>query len=192
MDFYCSLCDKSINHNSKKRHNKTKRHYFMKNFVTNIYNCNGIVWDDVENILHENIISHNSKFNEFKIYVSCKMNDDVEIKVYKDQLDLRVILPPFLGWNVNTLYVYVAGKMVCNNIRENLSSKYDSNCTPDMKKRNLTIKFVSRYCKMTYGYQLQQPRPMIESKMVKHIKYMSEEEFDNYKFLTCKYRLSLL
>ena len=45
---------------------------------------------------------------------------------------------------------------------------------------------------MTYRYQLQQPRPKIESKMGKHIKYMSEEEIDNYKFLTCKHKLCLL
>ena len=52
----------------------------MKNFVTNFYNYNDIVWDHVEKILHENIISHNNKFNEFKIYVSCK------IKVYNKRV----------------------------------------------------------------------------------------------------------
>ena len=143
------------------------------------------------------IICHNIKFNEFKIYVSCKTNDVVEIKVYKDEFDLRVVLPTFLDvetlYDVGTLYVHVAGKMICNNIRENLSSKYDINCTPDMKIRNLTIKFVSRYGNMTYRYQLQQLKPMIESKMVKHIKYMShEEQINNYIFLTCKHKLSLL
>ena len=30
MSYYCNICDKSINHKSKKRHIKTKRHYFMK------------------------------------------------------------------------------------------------------------------------------------------------------------------
>ena len=54
----------------------------MKVYVTNTYNYNDIVWDDVEQILHENIISHNNKPNEFKIYVSYKINDDVEIKIY--------------------------------------------------------------------------------------------------------------
>ena len=104
---------------------------------------------------------------------------------------MHAVLTPFLGWDVNTLYVHVAGKLICNNIRENLSSKYDINCTPDMKIRNLTKDFVSRYSNMTYRNYMQQPRPMIESKMVKHIKYMSEEEIDNY-FLACKHKLSLL
>ena len=169
----------------------------MKKYVTNIYNYNDIVWDDVEKILHENILIHNNKFNDFKIYVSCEINDDVEIKVYKDEFDLHAVLPTFLDvytlYDVGTLYVHVAGKMICNNIRENLSSKYDINCTPDMKIRNLTIKFVSRYGKMTYRYQLQQPKPMIESKMDKLIKYMIDEEQSyNYNFLTCKHKLSLL
>ena len=45
---YCEICDKTINHKSKKRHNKRKRHYFMENYVTNTYNYNDFVWDDVE------------------------------------------------------------------------------------------------------------------------------------------------
>ena len=96
----------------------------------------------------------------------------------------------FMKWG--TLYVQIAGKMICKTICENLRSKYDINSTPDMKIRNLTIKFISRYSNMTYRYQLEQPRPMIESKVVKHIKNMSEEEQDNYNFLVCKHKLSLL
>ena len=46
---------------------------------------------------------------------------------------------------------------------------------------------------MTYSYYMQQPRPMIESKMVKHIKHMSEEEkFFNYKLLTYKHDLNVI
>ena len=45
---------------------------------------------------------------------------------------------------------------------------------------------------MTYRYQLEQPRRIIESKMVKHIKIMSEGEQDNYNFLVCKHGLCLL
>ena len=93
---------------------------------------------------------------------------------------------------MGTLYIHVAGKMICNSIREILSSKYNINCTPDMKIKNLSIKFVLRYGNKTYRYYMQQPRPMIESKMVNHLKNMSEEEIDNYNFLTCKHKLSSL
>ena len=182
MDFYCAICDRSINYKRRNKHDKTKRHYFMKNYVTNIYKYNDIVWGDVEKIPHENIISNSNKFDEYKIYVSGKINDDVEIKIYKGQSDLRLLLPtfnePFKSKNIKmgTLYVHIAGEMICNDIRENLSSKYDINCTPDMEIRNLTIKIVSRYRNMTFRHQLQQPRSMLETKMVKHIKYMSYEE----------------
>ena len=122
--------------------------------------------------------------------MSCKINDDPEIEVEKDELALCVMLPIF--FDVETLYVHVAGKMTCNVIRENQSSRYNIKCTPNMSIKNLSIKFVSRYDNMTYRYQLQQPRPMIESKMVKHIKYMSEEENTfNYNLLTRKHKLSL-
>ena len=60
MEYYCNICDKTINHKSEYSHNKTKNHYFMKNYVTNLYNYNDIVWGDVENILHENIFSHDN------------------------------------------------------------------------------------------------------------------------------------
>ena len=178
--FYCNICDKTIIQKSKNRHSKIKRHYFMNNHVTNTYNYNDIVWDDVETILHEKNISHKNKFNEFKIYVSCKIKDDVEIKVYKDEFDLHAVLPTFLEpfktlYDLGTLYVNVAGKMICNNIRENLSSRCNIKCTPapDMKIKNLSMKIVSRYGNMTDRYYMLQPRPILESKMVKHIIYVA-------------------
>ena len=165
----------------------------MKNYVTDFYKYNDIVWGDVKKILHENIISHKNKFNEFKIYVSCKVNDDVEIKIYKDNFELHALLPICLKkyetYDVGTLYIQVAGEMICNDIRENLRSKYDINSTPDMEIKNLRIKFISRYNNMTFRYQLEQPRRILESKLIKHIKDMSEEEQDKYNFLVCKHKL---
>ena len=107
---------------------------------------------------------------------------------------MHALLPTFVEpfktlYEVGTLYVQTSGKMICKTIRENLRSKYDINCTPDMKIRNLTIKFISRYSNMTYRYQLEQPRRIIESKMVKHIKKMCEEEQDNYNFLVYKHKV---
>ena len=83
--FYYEICGRTINDKSKNRHTKTKRIYFTKNYVTNTYNYNDNVWDDVEKILHENIIIHNNKFHEPKNFVTCKINHDEEIEVYKDE-----------------------------------------------------------------------------------------------------------
>ena len=191
MSYYCEICDKTKNDKSRNRHNKTKGHYFMKKYVTNIYDYNDIVWGDVENILHEIIIRHSNKFNEFKIIVSCKINYDLGAEVYKNGHDLRALVYPFTG--LDTLYVHVAGKKISDNIRENLTSIYNIKCTHNMHIKNLSVKFISRYGNMTYRYQLEQPRPMVESRMVKHMKYMSHEEQVNiYNFLTCKHKLSLL
>ena len=191
MDYYCAICDRSISYKHRNKHDKTKRHYFMKNYVTNIYKYNDIVWGDVEKILHENTISHNNNFNDFKTYVSCKINDDVEIKVYKNNSDMNLVLSTFN--EEEKLYIDIAGEMICNDIRKYLSSKYDINCNPDMEIRNLTIKFVSRYRNMTFRHQLQQPRSLMETKMVKHIKYKPyEEQSDKYNFLICKHKLCLI
>ena len=78
--FYCEICDKTIINKPRNKHNKSKSHDFMKNYVTNNYKYNDIVWDDVENIIHDNIIIHRNKFNEFKTCVLCKINDNIENK----------------------------------------------------------------------------------------------------------------
>ena len=70
--FYCEICDERIINKSRNKHDKTKSHDFMKNYVTNIYNYSDIIWSDVEIILRDNIIIHKNKFNEFGIYVLCK------------------------------------------------------------------------------------------------------------------------
>ena len=75
---YCKICDKTINHKSRNRHIKTKIHYFVKKYVTNIYKYIDNVRGVVEKILHEKIIGHSIKFIEYKIFVSCKINDDIE------------------------------------------------------------------------------------------------------------------
>ena len=190
--FYCQICDKSINHKSKNRHIKTKSHYYMKNYVIKNYNYNDIVWGDVENILHDNIIIHKNKFNEFKTCVLCKIDDNIEINVYKNSSDLNTLLPTFLAENkvydVGTLYIQIAGKKICKTISENLRCKYGINCTPDVKIRNLRLKFIPRYDNMNFRYQLEQPRRKLESKMIKHIKNMSEEEQDKYNSLVCKHK----
>ena len=94
---------------------------------------------------------------------------------------------------MDTIFVHVAGEMISNIILENLSSRYNIKCTHIMHMKNVSVKLVSRYDNMTYRYQLEQPRPMIESKMVKHLKYMSYEEPINiYNFLTCKHEFSFL
>ena len=92
---YCEICDKTIINKPRNKHNRTKSHYFMKNYVTNFYNYNNIVWYDVENIFHDNIIIHKNKFNEFKTCVLCKINDNLEINVYKNSSDLNTVLPTF-------------------------------------------------------------------------------------------------
>ena len=133
----------------------------MKNYVTNFYNYDDIVWGDVEKILHENIISHDNKFNEFKIIVSCKINDDTEIEVYKDEHDSCEVVNP--GLSAETLYIHIAGKKICYNICEYLTSRYNFKCTHNMHIKNLSKKFISRYGNMTYRDPLEQPRQLIES-----------------------------
>ena len=118
--FYCEICDKTTINKPRNKQNKAKSHHFLKNFVTNNYNYNDIVWDDVENFIHDNIIIHKNKFNEFKTCVFCKINYNIEINVYKNPSDLHAVLPTFFAeykvYDKGTLYIQIAGKMICKNI----------------------------------------------------------------------------
>ena len=165
MRFYCEMCDKTINRRSRNRHNKTNRHDFMKNDVTNIYNYNATVLDDIEDIFHEKIINHNNNIDEFETKVICKINDDIEIKFYKSQLDLHALMFPFSV--KDTLYVHVAGKTIYGDIWEVLSAAYIINPVADILIKILSIEFISRYKNLTFRYQLLQPRTILESKMIK-------------------------
>ena len=140
----------------------------MKTYVINNYNYNDIVWGDVEKIIHDNIVIHKNKFNESKSCLLCKIDDKIEKNVYKNSSDMHAVLPTFLAeykvYDMGTLYIQIAGKMICKTNSGNLRSKYDINCTPDMKIRKLRLKFISRYDNMTFRYQLEQPRRILESK----------------------------
>ena len=70
--FYCEICDKTINHNSKKRHDKTKRLYFMKNFVTNTYIYNDFVWVDVEKSFMRTLLVITIKLMNLKVLCHVK------------------------------------------------------------------------------------------------------------------------
>ena len=115
--FYCEICIKKIINKSRNQHDKTKIHDYMKNYVTNIYNYSDIVWDDVENIIQDNIIIQKNKFNEFGIYVLCKTNKNVKRNVYKNSFELHALLPICLPeynfYDVGTLYIQIADKMIC-------------------------------------------------------------------------------
>ena len=52
-------------------------------------------------------------------------------------------------WKLNQLINKDKNLIICNIIRENLCSRYD------MKRKNVTLKNVSRYGNMTYRYYMQ-------------------------------------
>ena len=79
--------------------------------------------------------------------MSCKINDDVAVEVYKNEQNLRALVYPFTG--LDTLYVPLAGRKISDIIRENLTSRYNIKYTHNMHIKNLPVKFISRYGNMT-------------------------------------------
>ena len=55
---------------------------------------------------------------------------------------------------------------------------------------NVTITFFSNYKSVTAGHKFYQPRSILESKILKHIKNASyDDKIDKYTFLVHKYKL---
>ena len=81
--FYCEHCDKTINRNFKRKHIKSKNHFYMyNNIVTNKYDIGDVYFSDFENVIHEYIIEQNTKFDSFSILVKCKLyGEDINISI---------------------------------------------------------------------------------------------------------------
>ena len=55
---------------------------------------------------------------------------------------------------------------------------------------NVTITLFSNYKSMTAKHKIQQPRKVLESKILKHVKIVSyDDKINNYIFLTLEYEL---
>ena len=185
---YCQVCDKDINRKFKQKHIKSKAHLNMYyNIITNKYNIGDVYWSDIETIIHEYIKDDSTKFCSFTILFRCKLNGE-DISISDDGGEVYAPLYRFddSGW---VFYRYCKSKKMRDYIfhRAMLSGiKLDSSSIIS----NVTITFFSKYRTMTTKHRFQQPRRVLEFKLLKHIKNMSNaDKMFKYSFLTLRYEL---
>ena len=185
---YCHSCDKNISQKFIKRHNKSKSHfYFHNNFVINKYHIGNILWKDFENIIHDYINEYNTKFNSFHIVINFKLdNENMSISV--DNIEGEVALYKFknTGWfyykfcQSKKARDYAFSQAILKNI--NLESTSIIN--------NVTLTIFSEYKTMKRNHLLNQPRPVLESKILKQIHSSDfSDKVSKYYFLSRKYEL---
>ena len=137
------------------------------NIITNKYNIGDVYWSDIETKIHEYIKDNSTKFDAFTIFLRCKLNtEDINISVDGDKGCV-----PFYKFEDGTwlYYIYCESKQIRDYIfhRAMLSgNKLDSSSITS----NVIITFFSKYKTMTAKHRFQQPRRVLESKLIKHVK----------------------
>ena len=186
--FYCHHCDKSVNYKSKQKHIKTKKHLYMyKNFVDNKHNIGNIPFSDLENIIHQYITEYSTKFDSFSILVKCNLYGE-NIKISIDNRNESILLCRFKDIG-SVFYEYSQSRKVKDYIYQYALRK-DLNIDDDSIINNLTITIFSEYHTMKRKHRLQQPRSVLESRILKQINDLSYSELvEKYRFLSRKYEL---
>ena len=186
--FYCSSCDKSISQKFIKKHNKPKTHlYFYNNFVINKYYIGDVLWEDFENIIRDHINEYNNKFNSFSIKTDFQLNNE-KISISVDNITGEIPLYKFknIGW---IYYKFCQSKKVREYIYHTAILK-NINLESTSIKNNVILTIFSKYKTMKRNHLLSQPRPVLESKILKHICNLPlNGKFTKYKSLSTKYEL---
>ena len=167
-NYYCQEFDKYNNRKFEQYHIKSKAHsnmYYI--IVTNKYNIGNLYWDDFEKTIHEYRKKNTIKFYAFSVVVRCKLNDE-DISISGDS-----------GDGYAPLYKFPDSEWICyKNCRSKKIRDYifhramlrDIKLDSSSIISNVTITLFSNYNSMTAKHKFQQPRRVLESKLLKHKK----------------------
>ena len=172
VGYYCEICDKTINRKSKTKHIRSKIHLHMNSYVKQKHTLGDVFWKDFEKILRDYVDDNRLKFPIFKTLIECELYDE-NIMFCSDQTRKRVRLISFGDTAFH--HIFRVGEEIrsCKCRRAAIMGK---ELFPETIIKNLSITFYSYYYYMTPRYRLQQPRRILESKLLKHITNLSDFE----------------
>ena len=177
-DYYCDICDKTIK--NKTNHLKSKNHLRMKSYVRNEHIVGDVHWKDFYSVIRDYVDINRKKFPIFKTVLRCELfNKDLVICF--DKTKKRWERYGFSDGIFHYLYP------VCEGILDRLhcySLISNQKLSLDTVLKNMSITFFSYYHIMTPGHRLQQPRRVLESRLLKHIANLDDDEKNiKYKYL---------
>ena len=187
-NYYCQDFDEYINRRFKQKYTKSKAHLNMYyNIIINKHNIGNVYWIDFEKTIYEYMKENTTKFYAFSVVVRYELNDeDISISVDSNEGCIPLYKFPDSGW---ICYKYCKSRKVRDYIfhRAMLRGiKLDSSSIIN----NVRITLSSNYKSMTAKHNLQQPRRVLESKLLKHIKNASyDDKINKYHFLTLDFDL---
>ena len=190
-NYYCQICDKHINQRSKKKHINSKTHLYMNdNIIINKLSIGDLYWCDLVETIDKYMIFHLNKFRIFTTAVKCRIaNKDINILIDKiegynrffetDDDEEERLYSKYLNRHKMLHYIHYR------------CGFFDMEINSSTVISDVVITFFSNYMTMTPKHRLfNQPRRILESKLLKHIHAKSnDDKFDKYRFLSIVYNL---
>ena len=174
-----------MNINSKKKHNYSKSHFYLANYIIKEEIYHNIDFKNVEKNIFECGDRCEYEFNEFCIKVKCETNHrsttqkETYCKYQKHGYLINGIIEKDKKKSDELLQGII--KKICNKIHSVFNS--------DNVIKNLSIKLIADYDKMALYHRLLQPRRVLESQLIKHIKNKGKNNRRSFDFLITRYDL---
>ena len=182
-DYYCDICDKTIKYKTK--HLKSKNHLHMKSYVREEHIVGDVYWKDFYRVIREYVDINRKKFPILKTVVRRKLFNK-DLVICYDETKKGLIRYGFGDAVFHHLYP------VCEEILDRLH-RYALICGKELSLdtviKNMSITFFSYYYIMTPRHRLQQPRRVLESRLLKNITNLNDDEKNiKYRYLWLYYK----
>ena len=191
--YYCKFCNKTIKMKIKTKHESTKSHLYNAKYITEKVIYYVVILVDVEKIIFEHANIFKDRFNQFIKKVKCEIND----KLYTTQKETywRVTNGNHVVNGVVRKQIIGILKEICWKIYDRIHSilsRNDFYPSHKLKVNKLTIQFNADYDEMTINHYLQQPRSILESQLIKHIKNNPKIIKKSFVFMLKRYNIIIL
>ena len=152
----------------------------MKSYVRDEHIIGDLCWKDFYRVIRDYVNINRKKFPIFKTVVRCKLFNK-DLVICYDKTKKRLIRYGFGDEVFHHLYP------VCEEILDRIH-RYalvsGKELSLDTVIKNISITIYSYYHIMTPKHRLQQPRRVLESRLLKHITNLNDDEKNiKYRFL---------
>ena len=171
--YYCKFCNKTMNINSKPKHDYSKSHLYLTNYVIKEYNYHDVDLKNIEEIIFNRSNRYRYEFNEFCIKVKCEINNNLfttqkETYWKLSNKNIHIIngieRKDLESDRVLEMIIRIIYSRICSFSSNNIYS------IDGFKIKNLSISLIADYDKMALHHYLQQPCRVLERQLVKNIK----------------------
>ena len=185
MMYYCEISDKTIKNKSKTKQLKSKNHLHMKSNVRDEHIVGDVYWKDFYRVIRSYVDINRNKFPVFKTVVKCKLFNKGLVICYDKT---KKVLIRYVFGDAIFRHLYPVCEEILNRLNR-YALINGKELSLDTVIKNMSITFFSYYYIMTPRHRLEQPRRLLESRLLKHITNLNVDEKNiKYNFLWQKYR----